>query len=98
MPFYLLYQTIPSTSATATRRSVARSHEPVPHHHDEELHQIDPHAITESAKIDGAGDFTIFLRLILPMATPALGDHRPSSRSAIGTKWYNAMLEFSRRT
>ncbi|MGO4274077.1 hypothetical protein AB4Z22_30300, partial [Paenibacillus sp. TAF58] len=25
-----------------------------------------PDAITESAKIDGAGDFTIFIRLILP--------------------------------
>ncbi|CAM4510797.1 putative aldouronate transport system permease protein [Paenibacillus endophyticus] len=31
-----------------------------------------PAAITESAKIDGAGDFTIFLRLILPLCKPAL--------------------------
>ncbi|SDD04912.1 putative aldouronate transport system permease protein [Paenibacillus sp. UNCCL117] len=31
-----------------------------------------PAAITESAKIDGAGDFTIFIRLILPLCKPAL--------------------------
>ena len=31
-----------------------------------------PHEITESAKIDGAGDFRIFVRLVLPLATPAL--------------------------
>jgi len=31
-----------------------------------------PDAITESAKIDGAGDFTIFMKLILPLSTPGL--------------------------
>ncbi len=31
-----------------------------------------PEAITESAKIDGAGDFLIFRKLILPLAKPAL--------------------------
>ncbi len=31
-----------------------------------------PEAITESAKIDGAGDFLIFRELILPLAKPAL--------------------------
>ncbi|WP_336790294.1 carbohydrate ABC transporter permease [Paenibacillus sp. MMO-177] len=31
-----------------------------------------PVEVTESAKIDGAGDFTIFMRLILPLSTPAL--------------------------
>ena len=31
-----------------------------------------PHEITESGKIDGAGDFAIFRRLILPSMTPAL--------------------------
>ncbi len=31
-----------------------------------------PEAITESAKIDGAGDFLIFRKLIMPLAKPAL--------------------------
>lgn len=31
-----------------------------------------PYALQESAKIDGANDFTIYLRLILPMTKPAL--------------------------
>lgn len=31
-----------------------------------------PSAITESAKIDGANDFKIFIKLILPLSTPAL--------------------------
>lgn len=31
-----------------------------------------PEAISESGKIDGASDFTIFIRLILPLAKPAL--------------------------
>lgn len=31
-----------------------------------------PESIAESAKMDGAGEFTIFVRLILPMSTPVL--------------------------
>lgn len=31
-----------------------------------------PESITESAKIDGAGEFTIYRKLILPLATPGL--------------------------
>ncbi|EFM10092.1 binding-protein-dependent transport systems inner membrane component [Paenibacillus curdlanolyticus YK9] len=31
-----------------------------------------PDSISESAKIDGAGDFTIYLKLILPLSTPGL--------------------------
>jgi len=31
-----------------------------------------PDSISESAKIDGAGDFTIFIKLILPLSTPGL--------------------------
>ncbi|RXZ79106.1 carbohydrate ABC transporter permease [Paenibacillaceae bacterium] len=31
-----------------------------------------PDSITESAKIDGAGEFTIFMKLILPLSTPGL--------------------------
>jgi putative aldouronate transport system permease protein len=31
-----------------------------------------PYAVTESAKIDGAGDFRIFMQLILPLSKPVL--------------------------
>ncbi|QHT59558.1 carbohydrate ABC transporter permease [Paenibacillus lycopersici] len=54
-----------------------------------------PHAITESAKIDGAGDFTIFLRLILPMATPALATIGLFIALGYWNEWYNAMLFLS---
>ncbi|MDG0793425.1 carbohydrate ABC transporter permease [Cohnella ginsengisoli] len=54
-----------------------------------------PHAITESAKIDGAGDFTIFLRLILPMTTPALATIGLFIAIGYWNEWYNAMLFLS---
>ncbi|MBP3966615.1 MULTISPECIES: carbohydrate ABC transporter permease [Paenibacillus] len=54
-----------------------------------------PHAITESAKIDGAGDFTIFMRLILPMTTPALATIGLFIALGYWNEWYNAMLFLS---
>ncbi|XEC93581.1 carbohydrate ABC transporter permease [Paenibacillus tarimensis] len=54
-----------------------------------------PHAITESAKIDGAGDFTIFLRLILPMTTPALATIGLFIALGFWNEWYHAMLFLS---
>lgn len=54
-----------------------------------------PHAITESAKIDGAGDFTIFLRLILPMSTPALATIGLFIALGYWNEWYHAMLFLS---
>ncbi|MFC5407132.1 carbohydrate ABC transporter permease [Cohnella soli] len=54
-----------------------------------------PHAITESAKIDGAGDFTIFIRLILPMTTPALATIGLFIALAYWNEWYNSMLFLS---
>lgn len=54
-----------------------------------------PHAITESAKIDGAGDFTIFLRLILPMTTPALATIGLFIALGYWNEWYNSMLFLS---
>jgi len=54
-----------------------------------------PHAITESAKIDGAGDFRIFLRLILPMTTPALATIGLFIAIGYWNEWYNAMLFLS---
>lgn len=54
-----------------------------------------PHAITESAKIDGAGDFTIFIRLILPMTTPALATIGLFIALGYWNEWYNSMLFLS---
>jgi putative aldouronate transport system permease protein len=54
-----------------------------------------PHAITESAKMDGAGDFTIFLRLILPMTTPALATIGLFISLGYWNEWYNSMLFLS---
>ncbi|MFC4597339.1 carbohydrate ABC transporter permease [Cohnella hongkongensis] len=51
-----------------------------------------PDAITESAKIDGAGDFTIFLRLILPLSKPALATIGLFTAMNYWNDWYNAML------
>lgn len=54
-----------------------------------------PHAITESAKMDGAGDFVIFLRLILPMSTPALATLGLFIALGYWNEWYNSMLFLS---
>ena len=51
-----------------------------------------PDAITESAKIDGAGDFTIFLRLILPLSKPALATIGLFTAILYWNDWFNSML------
>ncbi|WP_168120643.1 carbohydrate ABC transporter permease [Paenibacillus sp. HB172176] len=51
-----------------------------------------PEAIVESAKIDGAGDFLIYLRLILPLAKPALATIGLFLALAYWNDWYNALL------
>ncbi|WP_409348544.1 carbohydrate ABC transporter permease [Paenibacillus phyllosphaerae] len=51
-----------------------------------------PEAITESAKIDGAGDFRIFIQLILPLAKPALATIGLFIALAYWNDWYNALL------
>ncbi|RUT40336.1 carbohydrate ABC transporter permease [Paenibacillus anaericanus] len=51
-----------------------------------------PDAITESAKIDGAGDFRIYLRLILPLCKPALATIGLFIALGYWNDWYNAML------
>ncbi len=54
-----------------------------------------PHAITESAKMDGAGEFTIFLRLIMPMAKPGLATVGLFLALGYWNEWYNSMLFLS---
>ncbi|WP_276357207.1 carbohydrate ABC transporter permease [Cohnella caldifontis] len=51
-----------------------------------------PEAITESAKIDGAGDFRIYAQLILPLSKPALATIGLFIALAYWNDWYNAML------
>ncbi|MCL6459931.1 MAG: carbohydrate ABC transporter permease [Gorillibacterium sp.] len=51
-----------------------------------------PEAIVESAKIDGAGDFLIFIRLIVPLSKPALATVGLFIALAYWNDWYNALL------
>lgn len=51
-----------------------------------------PYEITESGKIDGAGDFQIFVLLILPMLKPALATVGLFLALGYWNEWYNSML------
>lgn len=51
-----------------------------------------PFAITESAKIDGANDFRIFVNIILPMAKPGLATVGLFLALSYWNEWYNSML------
>ncbi|SFB51403.1 putative aldouronate transport system permease protein [Cohnella sp. OV330] len=51
-----------------------------------------PESLGESAKIDGAGDFTIFLRLYLPISLPALSTIGLFIALTYWNDWYQAML------
>jgi putative aldouronate transport system permease protein len=51
-----------------------------------------PHEITESGKIDGAGDFRIFLSLVFPMVKPGLATVGLFLALGYWNDWYNAML------
>ncbi|MDI4649899.1 carbohydrate ABC transporter permease [Cohnella hashimotonis] len=51
-----------------------------------------PDAISESAKMDGAGDFRIFLFIILPLVKPALATIGLFIALNYWNDWYHAML------
>ncbi|CAI6085798.1 carbohydrate ABC transporter permease [Cohnella sp. JJ-181] len=51
-----------------------------------------PEAITESAKIDGAGDFTVFVRLILPLSKPGLATIGLFTALNYWNDWFNSLL------
>lgn len=51
-----------------------------------------PSAICESARIDGAGDFRIFIKLIIPLSKPALATIGLFTALNYWNDWYNAML------
>ncbi len=54
-----------------------------------------PHEITESGKIDGAGDMKIFLELILPMLKPALATIGLFLALGYWNEWYQSSLFLS---
>lgn len=54
-----------------------------------------PESIFESAKIDGAGELTIFLRLVLPLSTSALATIGLFLILDYWNDWYHAMLYMS---
>lgn len=54
-----------------------------------------PDSISESAKMDGAGDFTIFLKLILPLTKPGLATIGLFFALDYWNDWYHAMLFIS---
>ena len=51
-----------------------------------------PAAISESAKIDGANDFIIYLKLILPLSKPLIATLGLFSALAFWNDWYNCMI------
>ena len=51
-----------------------------------------PFEITESGKLDGAGDFTVFSRLILPLSKPVLATIGLFTALGFWNDWYNCML------
>jgi len=51
-----------------------------------------PDAIIESGKIDGAGEFRIFLRLVLPLSLPGLATIGLFSTLGYWNDWFNALL------
>ncbi|GJM69195.1 sugar ABC transporter permease [Paenibacillus macerans] len=86
---------VPEFKRQLSGGAAAGAAQPVSDHHDESFVRSIPHAITESAKIDGAGDFTIFVRLILPMTTPALATIGLFIALGYWNEWYNSMLFLS---
>lgn len=51
-----------------------------------------PYEISESAKIDGAGELTIFFRLYLPVSKPLLATLGMFTALTYWNDWYNSML------
>ena len=56
-----------------------------------------PYELTEAGKIDGAGDFMIFVKLILPMLKPALATIGLFLALGYWNEWYQSSLFLSAR-
>ena len=57
-----------------------------------------PKEIIESGKIDGANDFVIFIRLVLPILKPALATIGLFLALAYWNDWYHAMLFINKKS
>jgi putative aldouronate transport system permease protein len=55
-----------------------------------------PDEMVEAAKIDGAGDFGIFIRIIMPLAKPAMATVALFLALGYWNNWYSPMLFFTR--
>jgi putative aldouronate transport system permease protein len=56
-----------------------------------------PDSLNESAKIDGAGDFTIFMRLVLPLSKPALASIGLFTALGYWNDWWTPMMFVERQ-
>jgi putative aldouronate transport system permease protein len=56
-----------------------------------------PFEITESAKADGANDFLIFIKLILPLSTPLLATIGLFTALTYWNDWFSSMLFMSKQ-
>ena len=54
-----------------------------------------PFELTEAAKVDGAGDFYIFWKIILPTAKPLIATIGLFTALTYWNDWYNCMLFMS---
>jgi putative aldouronate transport system permease protein len=57
-----------------------------------------PDSLNESAKIDGASDFRIFLRIILPLSKPALASIGLFTALAYWNDWWTPMMFVDKQT
>lgn len=57
-----------------------------------------PESLEESAKIDGAGDFTVFFRIILPVSKPIMATMIVYLAVGYWNEWYAALLFVVRKT
>lgn len=51
-----------------------------------------PHSVMESARIDGAGEFRIYVRIVLPLAKPALATIALFNILFYWNDWYSPLL------
>ncbi len=51
-----------------------------------------PHELIEAAKLDGAGEWRIFFRIVVPLSTPALATVGLFSMLLYWNDWYQALL------
>ena len=51
-----------------------------------------PYSLIESAKMDGAGDFTIYVKITLPLIKPVLATIGLYAAIGYWNEWYNSML------